>query len=193
MNTQLLVTSRIPSVYGNFTVQAWKSKHEHFPHVVLLNVDPTESKTINVRIHSECMTGDLFGSTRCDCGEQFASAMRYLEEHGGIMIYLRQEGRGIGLVDKLKAYNLQDEGMDTIHANHALGYHTDERHYSDAVDILKALDVKCICLLTNNPDKLDAMANSGITVTDRIPLLVDPRPENRHYLQIKKELMGHLL
>lgn len=193
MSTLLLATSHIPSVYGNFTIQAWQSRYEDFPHVVLLNIDTNDCEIINVRIHSECMTGDLFGSTRCDCGEQFATAMRYIEEHGGIMVYLRQEGRGIGLAEKLKAYNLQDQGMDTIHANHALGYHTDERDYGEAVDILNELGIKKIRLITNNPDKVDALHRAGIAIVERTPLLIDPRPENRHYLQVKKEMMGHLL
>ena len=191
--TELLVTSKLPTVYGAFTLQAWRSRYEDFPHLVLLNTDAHAGQVPLVRIHSECATGDLLGSTRCDCGEQFASAMRSIESEGGIMIYLRQEGRGIGLVNKLKAYNLQDEGMDTIRANHALGFHTDERHYEDAVEILNQLGVTQIRLITNNPDKLDAFAQSGITITERIPLLMDPRPENRHYLQVKKEMMGHLL
>ncbi|MFN0032875.1 MAG: GTP cyclohydrolase II, partial [Flavobacteriales bacterium] len=163
------------------------------PHLLLRNVDVPAMHTVNVRIHSECMTGDVFGSTRCDCGEQLAASMKYLEEHGGILIYLRQEGRGIGLVNKLKAYNLQDEGMDTIRANHALGFHTDERNYVVAVEMLLAAGVRSINLITNNPDKMDAFANTAIEIVKRIPINIEPRPENRHYLQTKKDSLGHLM
>ncbi len=188
-----LVSSRLPSIYGEFTIQAFSSGREELPHLVLKNMDIREGAIINVRIHSECMTGDVFGSTRCDCGEQLASSMKYLEDHGGILVYLRQEGRGIGLVNKLKAYNLQDEGMDTIRANHALGFHTDERDYSAAIELLNSLGVSRIHLITNNPDKMDAFRNSPIEVVDRIPIMIEPRPENRHYLLTKKNALGHLL
>lgn len=191
--TKLLVTSSLPTVYGPFTLQAWSSRYEDFPHLVLLNTDSHKAAVPLVRIHSECATGDLLGSTRCDCGEQFASAMRSIESEGGILIYLRQEGRGIGLVNKLKAYNLQDEGLDTIRANHALGFHTDERRYEEGVEILKQIGLTRIRLITNNPDKIDVFAQSGVEVTERVPLLIDPRPENRRYLEVKKEVMGHLL
>ncbi len=159
---------------------------------MLKNID-LNGDVVNLRIHSECMTGDVFGSTRCDCGEQLASSMKYLEDHGGMLIYLRQEGRGIGLVNKLKAYNLQDEGMDTIRANHALGFHTDERDFSVAIAILNSMSVKQVHLITNNPDKMDAFANSGIEIVSRIPIMIEPRPENRHYLTTKKQALGHLL
>ena len=130
---------------------------------------------------------------RCDCGEQLATSLQYIEDHGGIVVYLRQEGRGIGLVNKLKAYNLQDEGLDTIRANHALGFHTDDRNYAMGVAILRDLGVKRINLLTNNPDKMDAFKDSGIEIVSRIPVQIDPRPENRHYLMTKKNALGHLL
>lgn len=119
--------------------------------------------------------------------------MKYIEDNGGLIIYLRQEGRGIGLVNKLKAYNLQDQGMDTIRANHALGFHTDERSYGIAIEILKYLGISRINLLTNNPDKIDAFSSSGIGIENRIPLMIEPRPENRHYLATKRNALGHLL
>ncbi len=188
-----LVTSHLPTIYGQFIIEAFDSGRPELPHLVLRNVEWKDADAVNVRIHSECMTGDVFGSTRCDCGEQLAASMQYIEEHGGVLIYLRQEGRGIGLVNKLKAYNLQDEGMDTIRANHALGFHTDERNYDEAVQILKSFGVTRVNVITNNPDKLDVFKGTGIEVVQRINIAIEPRPENRHYLLTKKNAMGHLL
>lgn len=190
---QHLVSSRLPTVYGEFVIEAFDSGRNEMPHLILSNLPDGFPDAINVRIHSECLTGDVFGSTRCDCGEQLAASLKYIEENKGLLIYLRQEGRGIGLVNKLKAYNLQDEGMDTIRANHALGFHADQRKYDAAIDILKQLGIQSINLLTNNPDKIDAFENSGIEVKKRIPLMMEIRPENRHYLLTKKNAMGHLL
>ncbi len=188
-----LVTSHLPTIYGQFIIEAFDSGRPELPHLVLRNVEWKDADAVNVRIHSECMTGDVFGSTRCDCGEQLAASMQYIEEHGGVLIYLRQEGRGIGLVNKLKAYNLQDEGMDTIRANHALGFHTDERNYDEAVQILKSFGVTRVNVITNNPDKLDAFNGTGIEVVQRVNIAIETRPENRHYLLTKKNAMGHLL
>jgi GTP cyclohydrolase II len=190
---QHLVASRLPTIYGEFVMEAFESGRSEMPHLILKTTPSDYSLPVNVRIHSECLTGDLFGSIRCDCGEQLAASMKYIEDHGGVLIYLRQEGRGIGLVNKLKAYNLQDQGMDTIRANHALGFHTDERTYEDAIAILKYLGIAKVNLLTNNPDKLDAFQNTGIDIIERIPLTAEPRPENRHYLATKKDAMGHML
>jgi 3,4-dihydroxy 2-butanone 4-phosphate synthase/GTP cyclohydrolase II len=190
--TPLLVSSRLPTIYGEFVMDAFDSGRPEMPHLVLRNKG-SESTVVNVRIHSECLTGDVFGSTRCDCGEQLATSLRYIEVHGGVLVYLRQEGRGIGLVNKMKAYNLQDQGMDTIVANHHLGFHADLRNYSEAISILKHLGITRINLITNNPDKLDAFKESGITIEHRIPILIDPRPENRTYLDTKKNALGHLL
>ncbi len=191
-NAQFLVSSRLPTVYGEFVMDTFDSGRPEMPHIVLRNRG-SEAEIVNVRIHSECLTGDVFGSTRCDCGEQLASSLRYIEEHGGALVYLRQEGRGIGLVNKLKAYNLQDQGMDTIVANHHLGFHADLRSYQEAIDILMHLNIVRINLITNNPDKLDAFNDSSIRVENRIPILIDPRPENRQYLTTKKEALRHLL
>jgi len=190
--TPFLVSSRMPTVYGEFIMDAFNSGRPEMPHLVLRN-DGSESPIVNVRIHSECLTGDVFGSTRCDCGEQLATSLRYIEDNGGVLVYLRQEGRGIGLVNKMKAYNLQDQGMDTIVANHHLGFHADLRNYSEAISILKHLGILRINLITNNPDKLDAFKESGITIENRIPILIDPRPENRTYLDTKKNNLGHFL
>ncbi len=192
-DSKQLVSSRLPTIYGEFVIDAYDSGRPELPHLTLRNIPMQSEFAVNVRIHSECLTGDIFGSIRCDCGEQLAASMRYLEEHGGVLVYLRQEGRGIGLVNKLKAYNLQDEGMDTIRANHALGFHTDLRTYEDAIRILQYLGIHKINLLTNNPEKLDAFTNSGIEIALRIPLMIEPRPENMKYLNTKKNALGHLL
>lgn len=190
--TPFLVSSRLPTIYGEFVMDAFDSGRPEMPHLVLRN-HGSESPVVNVRIHSECLTGDVFGSTRCDCGEQLATSLRFIEDNGGVLVYLRQEGRGIGLVNKMKAYNLQDQGMDTIVANHHLGFHADLRNYSEAISILKHLGITRINLITNNPDKLDAFKESGISIENRIPILIDPRPENRTYLDTKKNALGHLL
>lgn len=163
------------------------------PHIAMVNEKTDVSKPVLVRIHSECMTGDVFGSLRCDCGEQLQEAMRKIGEEGGIVIYLRQEGRGIGLINKMKAYNLQDEGLNTAEANLHLGFEIDERDYDIAINMLKDLNVKSIKLMTNNPEKVDSFASSGIELIDRIPLEIKPHQENYHYLQTKQTLMGHMI
>jgi len=190
--TPFLVSSRMPTIYGEFVMDAFDSGRPEMPHLVLRNKG-SESPIVNVRIHSECLTGDVFGSTRCDCGEQLATSLRYVEDKGGVLVYLRQEGRGIGLVNKMKAYNLQDQGMDTIVANNHLGFEADLRGYNEAISILKHLGITRINLITNNPDKLDAFKESGITIENRIPILIDPRPENQTYLDTKKNNLGHFL
>jgi 3,4-dihydroxy 2-butanone 4-phosphate synthase/GTP cyclohydrolase II len=182
----------MPTIYGEFVMDAFDSGRPEMPHLVLRNKG-SESPIVNVRIHSECLTGDVFGSTRCDCGEQLATSLRYVEDKGGVLVYLRQEGRGIGLVNKMKAYNLQDQGMDTIVANNHLGFEADLRGYNEAISILKHLGITRINLITNNPDKLDAFKESGITIENRIPILIDPRPENQTYLDTKKNNLGHFL
>ena len=173
-------------------MDAFDSGREEQPHLVLHNAG-VGADVVNVRIHSECITGDVFGSTRCDCGEQLSASLNYIAEHGGVLIYLRQEGRGIGLVNKLKAYNLQDEGFDTIVANHQLGFATDLRNYEAAIALLKHYGIQRINLMTNNPEKLDAFENSGIHVESRIPIVISPVADNERYLQTKKDGMGHML
>ncbi len=187
-----LVSAKLPTAYGVFDIIAYTSPFDDFPHVVLSNIhDPVES--INVRIHSECMTGDVFASRKCDCGEQLDFSLNYIAKNGGLLIYLRQEGRGIGLVNKLKAYNLQEKGYNTIESNEMLGFHSDPRDYSDAVKILKSLGVRRINLLTNNPEKIDSLDQAGIEIIDRIPVEIAPSSENEEYLKVKKLRMGHML
>jgi GTP cyclohydrolase II len=173
-------------------MDAFDSGSEEQPHLSLHN-SGIRSEVVNVRIHSECITGDVFGSARCDCGEQLNASLKYIEQHGGILIYLRQEGRGIGLVNKLKAYNLQDDGFDTIVANHQLGFATDLRRYDAAIAMLKHFGISRINLMTNNPEKLEAFNDSGIHVASRISLVIQSIPDNERYLQTKKDSLGHMI
>ncbi|HCZ07700.1 MAG TPA: GTP cyclohydrolase II [Flavobacteriales bacterium] len=192
---KLLVTSRLPSPWGNYSIGAFGRGGEEFPHVVLHRgvEQALESESpLAVRIHSECMTGDVFASHRCDCGEQLHNALDHFKRHGGMLIYLRQEGRGIGLVEKLKAYNLQDEGLDTYEANAAMGHGEDEREYTDAVEILSHYGVKAVRLLTNNPSKEQAVRNAGVNVVERLTLRGTETPDNAAYLRAKREITGHL-
>lgn len=163
------------------------------PHLALVHPELDPEGDVIVRIHSECITGDLFGSRRCDCGEQLSRALRIAAAGKGAVIYLRQEGRGIGIINKLKAYQLQDTGLDTIDANIHLGFEIDARHYEVAQGILQDLGVSRIQLLTNNPEKLDAFATGPIEVVQRLPIIVDPVAENTGYLKTKELLMGHFL
>lgn len=164
---------------------------EPMPHLVLINPKTDFSQAVNVRIHSECMTGDVFGSYRCECGEQLNMSLNYIDENGGLVIYLRQEGRGIGLINKMHAYVKQDQGYDTADANKVLGFGYDDRTYEDAITILQDLDLKEINLITNNPDKINAMENNGIQIQKRIDLDIKARKENIGYLTTKKEKFGH--
>lgn len=184
----------IPTKYGDFNTIAYASdSNEKMPHMVLVHPDTDFSSTVNVRIHSECMTGDVFYSYRCECGEQLDWAMQFIEEHTGIIIYLRQEGRGIGIINKLHAYVKQDDGFDTAEANRELGFGYDDRTYEDALAILSDFDVRKICLLTNNPDKINAFVNSATEVVSTVPININPREENLKYLKVKKEFFGHTL
>ena len=188
-----LVEARLPNSYGAFTMMAFGEEKEMYPHVLLRSKMLEEGGAPLVRVHSECMTGDVFGSTRCDCGAQLDQALARIAMEGGFLIYLRQEGRGIGLVEKLKAYNLQDEGMDTIQANEALGHPSDGRSFAVAAEILNSLNVKTIRLLTNNPEKVRELEANGIEVQARERLVIEPIEENARYLAVKKALMGHWL
>lgn len=188
-----LAKAQLPTVFGQFDILAYDGQNIDMPHLVLATPHFQKESVVNVRIHSECMTGDVFGSTRCDCGEQLHASLDYLHSNGGVLLYLRQEGRGIGLVNKLKAYKLQEEGMDTIEANHALGFEADQRSFDEAVEILKSLGITEINLLTNNPEKMGVFEGSGIKLNQRIPLQIKARPENQGYLDTKRNDMGHLL
>jgi 3,4-dihydroxy 2-butanone 4-phosphate synthase/GTP cyclohydrolase II len=185
----------IPSRYGQFRMLAYADKSsERMPHIAFVAEGfDSAQQPVAVRIHSECMTGDVFGSRRCDCGEQLEASLRIAAERNGVVIYLRQEGRGIGLINKLKAYQLQDLGLNTAEANTHLGFDVDARQYDAAVAILQDLDIQSVELITNNPDKVEALRRSPVRVAGRIPLVIAPQADNRPYLQTKQDLMGHLL
>lgn len=183
----------IPTPWGVFNMIAFANDaSDWMPHLAMVheNFDPSEA--VLTRMHSECITGDLFGSKRCDCGDQLNTAMELTAKEGGIVLYLRQEGRGIGIINKLKAYNLQDLGLNTIDANVHLGLEVDARQYDVAIDMLVSLGVKKINLLTNNPEKIEAFENSSIEIEKRVPLIIPPNEDNMGYLRTKAEEMGHL-
>jgi len=184
----------IPTPYGEFRMIAYSEDPEAYaPHIALVHPDVNPDSEVIVRIHSECITGDLFGSKRCDCGEQLNRALRIASAGKGVVIYLRQEGRGIGIINKLKAYQLQDQGLDTIQANLHLGFDIDARHYEVAQAILADLGISKIQLLTNNPEKVEAFENGPIEVVRRLPIIIDPVKENKGYLHTKEVSMGHWL
>ncbi|MEM0993762.1 MAG: GTP cyclohydrolase II [Bacteroidota bacterium] len=196
MNQMLQLQSEaiIPTPYASFRMLAYAdSTNDRMPHLALVHPDLDVREPVTVRIHSECITGDLFGSKRCDCGEQLEKALEVIAAEKGILLYLRQEGRGIGIINKLKAYQLQDAGLNTIEANLHLGLKVDARQYDVAIQILEQLSVHTIRLLTNNPEKIDAFNNSNIFIEARIPLVIPPKRENSDYLKTKREEMGHLL
>ena len=184
--------ARLPTMHGEFRIRVFHDASTGFDHVALTLGEMNGPDPVLVRMHSECLTGDAFSSARCDCGPQLDAALKTIQEHGwGCLLYLRQEGRGIGLHAKIQAYNLQDQGADTLDANLMLGHPADARDYSIAADMLRAVGIAEVCLLTNNPDKVAALQNLGITVSQRMPLIVGIGEENRSYLETKASRMGH--
>lgn len=189
-----LVQTPIPTRHGEFILHYYDNNLDDKEHIAMVRGQVEGLERVPVRIHSECFTGDVLGSRRCDCGEQLDMALQMIDEKGvGILIYLRQEGRGIGLLKKLQAYNLQDAGMDTVDANIHLGHLADEREYGIAALILESLKVKSIELITNNPQKIDGLKKLGIEVAGRIPIVVTAHNDNLDYLKTKAKKMAHLL
>ena len=186
--------TKLPTKFGEFRIIVFKNEVDHKEHLMIVKGDVRGKSDVLMRIHSECLTGDVFGSHRCDCGEQLENALRSIEEQGeGIVIYMRQEGRGIGLTNKIKAYTLQDQGYDTVEANVKLGFPPDMREYSLAAQMLRELDVKSVKLLTNNPEKKEDLERWGITVSKRVPIVIKANSINAKYLNTKKEKMRHML
>lgn len=189
-----VVETKLPTKYGDFNILGYKESLNDKEHIVLVKGNINCDEPVLVRIHSECLTGDTFGSKRCDCGEQYEVAIRKIEKEGcGVLIYMKQEGRGIGLLNKLKAYSLQDKGYDTVEANIKLGYLPDMREYSITAGILKDLGIKNVRLMTNNPSKINGLREYGINVLERVPIIMEANEIDREYLKVKKEKMEHML
>ena len=189
-----VTVTKMPTKYGEFTAYGYVNKLNGEHHIALVKGDSGDGKDVLCRVHSECLTGDTFGSLRCDCGQQFAAAMTQIEKEGrGILLYMRQEGRGIGLINKLKAYELQEKGMDTLEANLALGFKGDEREYYIGAQILRDLGVKDLNLLTNNPDKVYQLEEFGMEISKRVPIQMDATEYDLYYLKTKQYKMGHIL
>ncbi|RMF65702.1 MAG: GTP cyclohydrolase II, partial [Cyanobacteria bacterium J069] len=186
----------LPTQFGHFKIYAYRNLLDNSEHVAIVKGDPEtfKDRSVLVRVHSECLTGDAIGSLRCDCRMQLQAALKMIENAGaGVVVYLRQEGRGIGLINKLKAYSLQDLGLDTVEANHRLGFPADQRNYGMGAQILNDIGVQKFCLITNNPRKIAGLKGYGLEMVDRVPLLIEATPFNADYLATKAEKLGHLL
>lgn len=187
-------SAKMPTRYGEFRVYGYQNTLNGEHHIALVKGEIGDGENVLCRVHSECMTGDAFGSSRCDCGQQYDAAMKALEKEGrGVMVYMRQEGRGIGLINKIRAYELQDQGMDTVQANLALGFEEDSREYSITAQILKDLGVKSVELMTNNPLKIEGLEKYGIKINGRRPIQMEATPYDLFYLKTKQKKMGHLI
>lgn len=186
--------ANVPTEHGTFRMIAFAENAEDWmPHMAIVAENTDLSSAVNVRFHSECITGEVFHSQKCECGQQLDAAMKYILENGGIIVYLRQEGRNIGIINKLKAYSLQEKGLDTVQANLELGLPADDRNFGVAIDILNNLGVKKVNLLTNNPEKVRYVEQSNIELNSRIPLQIPANENSKGYLQTKKDFFGHLL
>ena len=188
------ITVQLPTHVGDFNLYAYRQKQTDQLHLALVKGEWDKNESVLVRVHSSCVTGDIFGSCRCDCGEQLKKAMELVEKEGkGVIIYMNQEGRGIGLINKLKAYKLQEQGRDTVEANIELGFNMDERDYGIGAQILRDLGVSKMKLMSNNPKKRAGLIGYGLEVVEVVPLEIAPNPHNEHYLRTKKNKMGHTI
>jgi len=188
------VQAKLPTKWGDFTLYALEKTSDRKEHIALGMGDLSGSEPLLVRVHSECLTGDAFASLRCDCGPQLDAALEKIAQQGrGMVVYLRQEGRGIGLINKIKAYALQDQGQDTVEANINLGFKADQREFEVAAELLSSLGIQKIRLMTNNPIKVEALKAANIDVVERVPMKYGKNPHNEHYLSTKRGKMGHLL
>jgi GTP cyclohydrolase II len=191
---QLVGIAELPSQFGEFQICALVSPCDGKEHTAIIKGDIVNRENVLTRVHSECLTGDVMGSRRCDCRDQLLESLKAIEREGeGVLLYLRQEGRNIGLTEKIKAYALQDKGLDTIDANLALGWQPDQRDYGVAAHILSTLGVRSIRLLTNNPEKIEQLMAHNVVITERVPLLIPPTKENRAYLETKAARAGHMM
>lgn len=191
---RVVALAELPTRFGEFHIIAFENNRDGKEHVAIVKGDVIGAKDVPVRIHSECLTGDALGSLRCDCRDQLESSLKAIGQmERGMVLYLRQEGRGIGLTNKIRAYSLQDQGLDTVEANHALGFRDDERDYAVAAHMLMSLKIESVRLITNNPKKIQQLVDYGIQVTDRIPHIMEPNDYNRFYLETKAAKSGHLI
>jgi GTP cyclohydrolase II len=194
LRVEHVATAKLPTKYGDFQIVAFKNNRDGKDHVAIIKGDIEGQERVSCRIHSECLTGDAFGSLKCDCGPQLEAALEQIEELGqGIILYMRQEGRGIGLANKVRAYSLQDQGMDTVEANLHLGFDDDLRDYAIAAEMLRILAPTSVTLMTNNPRKLEGLREAGIKIDERVPLKITPNLHNKRYLNTKRDKSGHLL
>ncbi|MBW2529266.1 MAG: GTP cyclohydrolase II [Deltaproteobacteria bacterium] len=189
---RIVAAAKLPTRFGDFVIVAFWNNRDAKEHVALVHGDVVGAEAVPARLHSECLTGDIAGSLRCDCRDQLEAALSKLgREERGLLLYLRQEGRGIGLINKIRAYSLQDRGLDTVEANRALGFRDDERDYAVAAHMIRSLKVRSVRLYTNNPDKVGQLEQHGVQVAERVPHLLPPNPHNRFYLETKARRSGH--
>lgn len=194
LSVRVVAMAELPTRFGNFHIIAFENNRDGKEHVAITKGDVIGAHAVPVRLHSECLTGDALGSLRCDCRDQLEAALKTIGQmEKGMVLYLRQEGRGIGLTNKIRAYSLQDQGLDTVEANHALGFRDDERDYAVAAQMLHALKIDSVQLMTNNPRKIDQLKQYGIQVSDRIPHIMEPNAHNRFYLETKANKSGHMI